>query len=132
MWKKELWFHTKTGLRCRAFPYLCGVRLTYIILAVYIFLCALYPCTDSDMHTGPIQEGIAILSDHDHSHSGVELDICSPFCICSCCSANIRLSVPNQIEQTYVEHNTVLISQYIEHPVLDVSLAIWQPPKLKS
>ena len=106
------------------------MKIRHFILAAYVFLLALYPCRDSDLHAGAITDTAAVVSDHDHSHSGVELDICTPFCLCSCCSAHIRLSVPNDIEGAQLQHNTVLISRYIEHPVLDLTRSIWQPPRI--
>lgn len=105
------------------------MKLRHLLLAVYVFLSALYPCRDSDLHEDPIKDAIAVVADHDHSHSGIELDICTPFCICSCCAAHIKISVPENIEADKPEHNTKLNTLYIEHPTLDLTHSIWQPPR---
>jgi hypothetical protein len=106
------------------------VKAQYLILAIYIFVSALYPCRDSDFAAEEVKDAIAVLMDHDHSHSGMELDICSPFCICSCCSAHIKLVQTAEIDADEPYHNTILISRYIERPVLGISSSIWQPPRI--
>jgi hypothetical protein len=103
--------------------------MRHLLLAVYVFLSALYPCRDSDLHEDPIKNAIAVVADHDHSHSGIELDICTPFCICSCCSAHAKLSTPEDIDASKPEHNTKVNTLYLEHPALNLAQSIWQPPR---
>jgi hypothetical protein len=105
------------------------VKAQYLILAVYIFFLALYPCRDSDLNVDPIEGAVALITDHDHSHSGEESDICTPFCICACCAAHINLVQIGGVETQEPQHNTVLIPQYIGHPILDATSSIWQPPR---
>ncbi|MEI9921035.1 MAG: DUF6660 family protein [Bacteroidota bacterium] len=106
------------------------MRLRYLLLAVYVFLSALYPCRDSDLHEDPIENAVAVVADHDHSHSGLETDICTPFCICSCCAAHIKISTPDAIDASKPEHNTKLLTIYIEHPFFSLKNSIWQPPRI--
>lgn len=105
------------------------LKSLHLILSIYIFILALYPCRDSDLNVDPIPDAIAILADHDHSHSGTEIDICTPFCICACCSAHIKLVDPDAVLTQEPQHNTLLISHYIERPMLDAASSIWQPPR---
>jgi hypothetical protein len=81
------------------------------------------------MNVDEVKGAIAVLADHDHSHSGEELDICAPFCMCSCCAANINLVQINYVETEEPQHNTLLISRYVERPMLDPLSSIWQPPR---
>jgi len=106
-----------------------SVKPQYLILAAYIFMLALYPCRDSDLNVDPIVGAVAVVSDHDHSHSGEEMDICTPFCICACCAAHINLVEIGGVETQEPQHNTLLIFQYLERPVLDATSSIWQPPR---
>lgn len=106
-----------------------AVKVPHVILAVYIFLSALYPCRDSDLNVDEIKGAVEIVADHDHSHSGTETDICTPFCICSCCSAHINLVYIDTVDTEEPQHNTLLISRYIERPMLDPGTSIWQPPR---
>jgi hypothetical protein len=105
------------------------VKSQYLILSVYIFILALYPCRDSDLNVDPIDGAIALIADHDHSHSGEEIDICTPFCICACCSAHINLVNIGGLATQQPHHNTELISHDVERPILDATSSIWQPPR---
>jgi hypothetical protein len=99
-------------------------------MAGYIFILALYPCRDSDLNVDELRGVVEILADHDHSHSGTETDICTPFCMCACCSAHIRLVHLDIVDADKPQHNTILISRYLERPMLDATSSIWQPPRI--
>ncbi|WP_090605329.1 DUF6660 family protein [Parapedobacter koreensis] len=61
-----------------------------IILLVYISLLSLVPCHDDIAALGFEKPSTYAAADHldDHFH-----DLCSPFCVCSCCGAALGLHV---------------------------------------
>jgi hypothetical protein len=61
------------------------MRLLAIILSIYTISLSALPC--DDMLIVDNQQSISISQDLDnHSHN--LLDLCSPFCVCNCCSSN--------------------------------------------
>jgi hypothetical protein len=65
----------------------------------------------------------------DHSSHDHETESCSPFCICACCGSHTN--VPHEFSMQFrielTSSNQILNSV---EDVSEVSLAIWQPPKL--
>jgi len=101
-----------------------------IILAIYIAALSVYPCSDPYTCKDELQKGEQMVSVSDHEHSDQEQDVCTPFCICSCCAAHIRLSIVSNIDFDGVIHNTKETIPYIERQVLADNNHIWQPPKI--
>jgi hypothetical protein len=110
--------------------YLCTVKIGYLIFTVFVFILAVYPCRDAKTCLDEQRSGISEVSAANHSHSDQEKDLCSPFCICSCCAAHIRLTSSPEIDFTSLFHNSELHSFYWEKPFLNNGQSIWQPPKL--
>lgn len=104
------------------------------ILAVYMLALSLVPCSDGGgglvtlvNHFSDVEHSID--ADHDHSNDCGD-DLCSPFCICSCCSSalDIPIKLPFQLKS--------LPPKPIEKPSFFSSFiptsfnhSIWQPPK---
>ncbi|HSZ71345.1 MAG TPA: DUF6660 family protein [Cytophagaceae bacterium] len=95
------------------------------IFALYIFGIILAPCQDAytceDMTAHEIT----------HSHEEDDMDTCSPFCICACCST---ASVLETDALTFifprVIHQQKNHTPYLASMPLPVYHSIWQPPKL--
>lgn len=87
-----------------------------------------YPCTDGGSCADEKKTGKTVtVSEHEHSPN--EIDLCSPFCVCSCCSTQV--SQPNYFFYTafspmYSDFNSKVRS----HSVKSIYFSIWQPPKL--
>ena len=99
------------------------------ILAIYITALTLYPCSDRDACQDELQEGEQVAYIADQAPSD-EMDICTPFCICSCCAAHIRLAPVSDIDFAGVIHNTKETIPYIEKQTLSDHNHIWQPPRI--
>lgn len=83
------------------------------------------PCNDEqDCKQSGHTEQVAQADQHDH-----ENEVCTPFCVCSCCAAHIFF-------QDFVNDfsiTTVITTVYTQPASADISSAIipiWQPPKL--
>ena len=100
------------------------------ILSVYLLLLAFYPCTDNETCADEKKEGITIATTAGHDHHESEEDHCSPLCICSCCAAIFQVSKNTIDIPVHIDHNTILVTPYIQGKLADSNFAIWQPPRL--
>lgn len=99
------------------------------ILAIIIAGLSTYPCNDADICVDDEKFSYSILEVDNHDHSSAEVDLCTPFCACSCCSAHIQLpatfifnvkDVPSSSPFNF--YSSVFADRF--------SYSIWQPPKL--
>jgi hypothetical protein len=98
-------------------------------MAAYIAFVACYPCNDKDVCADDKKKAPfeTVVATHDHSSN--ELDQCSPFCICSCCSATINQ--PKYITFTFYSPTPEVFNSRIKpNAVKSIIHAIWQPPKV--
>jgi hypothetical protein len=70
-----------------------------------------------------------VVADLGLDHSSQELGVCTPFCICSCCSAHVRLINLSSFETRQCPHSAKHLSHYIANHDLNVGHSIWQPPR---
>lgn len=109
--------------------YLCRVRVIIILYALYIAYLACYPCTDSETCADEIKASIAVVDTGNHEHSDAEQDLCSPFCICSCCRAQIQ-----QPSYLFFDFHAVRITElrygFNTPDIKTFPVPIWQPPKI--
>lgn len=100
----------------------------YILVIIIAGLSA-YPCNDSDICIDDQKSSYSILNANDHDHSSSELDLCTPFCTCSCCAAHIQ--VPITFNYTIERTFSTSPFKFYSSVFLDrLSYSIWQPPRL--
>ena len=63
-----------------------------VVMASYMFILTLFPC--NDVHPGQLSAPLTIEQAQDHHQE--DADICSPFCICSCCSGTAAIPQGHQ------------------------------------
>lgn len=111
------------------------MKLTVHIFTIYMLALSLVPCGDGG---GGIVEVInhffeieqQHISDHEEHSNDCGDDTCSPFCICSCCSA----SIDTPSDMTYINRHIFriskqmlsLLSSFYPH---NFHFSIWHPPK---
>jgi len=111
-----------------------NMKVLFPILAVYLLLVFLMPCTDmratETLKQHKHSEEIANKKHYDSSDS---LDLCSPFCSCNCCGKISGFVFQWDIIQfrdikkiTFSEQILHYTPQYIPNFFED----IWQPPKI--
>ena len=105
------------------------MRILTFILAFIILSLSCLPCADdaiamkadgakAELVKIPIQQ-----DDKDHD------DACSPFCQCACCAgASLNHSI-NSIHSGSIICPKQFTS-YLPLDIIEISLPIWQPPKL--
>ncbi|HEU5292046.1 MAG TPA: DUF6660 family protein [Cyclobacteriaceae bacterium] len=101
-----------------------------LIAAIYIFLLSVCPCTDRETCADEEKGFVTFSDDTGHHHTANELDYCSPFCICSCCSTHAQPTYSTNISNSNPLHNTQVNTLYVERPLFHNAKAIWQPPKI--
>jgi len=83
------------------------------------------PC--NDVHDGAKNQITTVNQAQDHHES--DNDICSPFCICSCCQGFVALtSFPDVAISSFAVSSN--FSFYTEKFFSSAAASIWQPPKL--
>jgi hypothetical protein len=97
---------------------------------MYVIALSVYPCSDGNTCADEIKNGQQSIGVSDHEHSDSEEDLCSPFCICSCCAAHIKLSPISDLNFPTVVHNTKEIIPYLEKQIVFDHNHIWQPPRI--
>lgn len=99
-------------------------KLFYILFCIYFVSLAVIPCGDK----GDCNEvnPTAMQNTHQEEH---EDEMCTPFCVCSCCATHFVVKSFQSIQNQTAVINTV----YTVLPESKTSTAvipIWQPPKL--
>jgi hypothetical protein len=97
---------------------------------MYVLALSVYPCSDKETCADELKTSSIAINVDDHNHSDSEMDYCTPFCICSCCAAQIQLNQLSDVSLSNPIHNTQVLTLYFEKPLLNNAKAIWQPPKL--
>ena len=102
------------------------MKLLASILSVYFLLLTVTPCVDLPNDNCSHRTMLSQYSDH---HNQGDVDLCSPFCTCNCCSSPITYSAEILNVKCLVFSQT----QHSEYTLAYLSLffdSIWQPPKL--
>ena len=108
--------------------YLALVKAFCIMFAVLFGFLTGYPCSDDETCEDDKNIGLEVnISNHEHSSD--EIDLCSPLCICSCCSSQINQPAHFYFH-VYSPHYAAENVAYINSFVKNVYQSIWQPPKL--
>jgi len=96
------------------------------ILSVYLLILIVMPCTDA--HSKMNAKEQTQISQHEDDHHDIE--ICSPFCVCSSCTAAVVLQPVITFEVLHFEPHYRNISSLYESVVSSFYGSIWQPPQL--
>jgi len=108
------------------------MRTFYFIFGIYILAISLLPCNDiphmeaSENHQFSIEQ--------NHVHDSEHTDLCSPFCICSCCNTSVithpaYFSIENYLfSQIFDKKSIPGDFLYISNDYRN----IWQPPKVNA
>jgi hypothetical protein len=89
---------------------------------------ACYPCSDGESCDEETESHAQVNISEEHQSTN-EIDLCSPFCICSCCHHQLTRTADFHLQfffPTYVVENVAYLSCFID----TISPSIWQPPRL--
>lgn len=107
------------------------MKLFSIIVSIYIVALSCLPCADLEVDSLAHTTTNFSANHNDHSHDK-ENDLCSPFCICSCCGSQIvslfqtdaiNFPIPlKSIKTQLPTYKSVFASNFYG--------SIWQPPQI--
>ena len=107
-----------------------NMRFFTFILSLYLLALTGLPCTDmleGEESSASYEFVTTPTGEHSHFH----LDICSPFCICTCCQ--MVICTPTTYEALTIAQATATIPSY-SYPLTVWSSNyygnIWTPPKI--
>lgn len=89
------------------------------------------PCADMEINSAGHSLAVHQLTHENHSHDKTS-DLCTPFCTCNCCGAQILSFFPT------ISYDFPLISRVIKTPkpfyksvfASNFHGSIWQPPQI--
>jgi hypothetical protein len=104
------------------------MRIFAFLMAILIVFLNAVPCADA----APLNnKATTEIAKHANETSNPFNDACSPFCQCSCCAGFSINYHPAGITLATVAMEKSA-STYITPSILEVSNAIWQPPRSNS
>ena len=106
------------------------MKLALYILALYTIVLSCIPCQDEIQL--PVSEvSSSYISRNADQNQQNPMDLCSPFCICACCSGitlqYITAILPDITIFSFPEEKSFT---YMFHPGSGNSMIIWQPPRI--
>jgi hypothetical protein len=99
-------------------------RALYILFCFYFIYLAAMPCGDK----GDCNEinPTAAQSTHQEEHQD---EMCTPFCICSCCATHFLVKdFPPTLKPVAVINTVYTVHK--ESKISSAIISIWQPPKI--
>jgi len=98
------------------------------ILAFWMLGLSCLPCADAFAAGHDEIKTEMLKSDDQQEHNDHE-DACSPFCHCACC-ANYSMSNPQSFIAALPSFDNKSYTSYLSDNIIEVSLPVWQPPKI--
>ena len=102
-----------------------------IILSIYLVALACMPCADIEIDSASHSLAVHQSEKDNHSHDKHN-DLCSPFCICNCCGAQI-LNYFSVITYNFSFISSDIKTQEPTYKSINSSNfygSIWQPPQI--
>lgn len=104
-------------------------RMISVILLMIMLTLQLMPCADHSAFAA--QAELASMSDAGYNHHQESRDQCPPFCYCNCCASHAVVKISVHVYLLNSVHSPVY-KVYPTGKYRDISLPVWQPPKLFS
>jgi len=106
------------------------IRLAHCLLAIYTVLLSCIPCQDEEPLTFQnISTGFIHATADQNDQKAI--DLCSPFCICACCSAiTLHQSVAALPEVQFFGFPENKGFSYAQTANAGNLTTIWQPPRI--
>ena len=107
------------------------VKFVNVILSIIILTLSCMPC--ADMETGNVSHlSTKLASNHgNHAHDN-EMDLCSPFCTCNCCSVQVLTYFPITTIDFPIVCGVIKIATPTYKSIFTSNFfgSIWQPPQI--
>jgi len=103
-----------------------------IILSILLLILSCLPCADAAKEVIFDANGAVVTHSDDHSKEA-HTDLCSPFCICNCCGAQVLSFTPISVFLLMDVPTEYVAKQEISYKSQLASMfhgCIWQPPQI--
>lgn len=110
------------------FLYLQPMKFLFFIMGFFLLYLSCLPCGDSKECN--VKTPVEISATDNHQQHNHPAEICTPFCICSCCAASAFYSTFSKAQVNKI------VFQSQKYPLYNVAFnteahySIFQPPKL--
>jgi len=106
------------------------IRLAHCLLALYTVLLSCIPCQDEEPMTFQNITTSFITATADTNDQNT-VDLCSPFCICACCSAvTLHHAIVHLPEEQCFGFPESKSFSYLKNSGSGDLTTIWQPPRI--
>ncbi len=110
---------------------LYSMRFISYILATYMLVLALLPCTDGmAISYSDCSSALSSIDYSEHHSEHDHEDLCTPFCVCSCCGSFSIIPGTLVYDSSYDLISTCCIHSYQSNYTFDYSKSVWHPPAL--
>ncbi|WP_026729550.1 DUF6660 family protein [Flavobacterium denitrificans] len=101
-----------------------------VLLSIYLMALSNMPCADMEVNSA-MHKTAQFSSETNHSHDK-DNDLCSPFCACNCCGAQVLSYQTVAVFEFVTVHNLISIPLPSYNSVFasDFYGSIWQPPQI--
>ena len=99
-----------------------------IIFSVYLVVLSCLYC--SDAKSCVVTDTTVSIAAGAHDDHEQDTEHCSPFCICACCGQTAASTINLLAINFNLQSGTTLFNVYTQIFPTEVSLSVWQPPKL--
>lgn len=97
------------------------MRLFCALLAIYVFALSVHTCSDGKT----AEHQLCVVRQPNDAHA--DMDLCSPFCTCTCC-AGVTLLKVDRFQQVVPMH-TLVYSEGTSTVLSMPRTPVWQPPQ---
>lgn len=105
-----------------------SMKLLASFVAMYMVLLSIAPCGDKEECRLEYSFNVSIVDAHHESSTSHDVETCTPFCSCNCCSISMAETLPS-FAATVEEEVWDIDILYKNNVDLRNSAAIWQPPQ---
>lgn len=107
------------------------MKLVHYILALYTVLLSCIPCQDVVIAASDNANTVNIISGAEDTNNHSSVDLCSPFCICACCSAiTLQHTIATLLETPFFSFPDEKTFDYSHRTGSGDLTSIWQPPRI--
>ena len=97
------------------------MRFLCALLTVYVFALSIHTCADGNTSG----HEVSTLEQTSDGHG--EMDLCSPFCTCTCCAGITHVKVNHF--QHFIPMHTLVYSESTSTVLSMPRTPVWQPPQ---
>lgn len=107
------------------------MKYFWVLFSFFILFLSISPCCD-DGGCVKTNDTYASTATEHHSEDKEHKELCSPFCICTCCGNHISTSkiLNTSYEISFIDIENNMTTNYTTQFSSKFEVSIWQPPQI--